>query len=430
MFAGPGVTSFAYLGVSVFYGWVIVAVLALFSVMAVGLAGPNIAIFIEPMSNELGWSPTTFGWAQLARLESVIIAGPLIGRALDRFGPRFIIATAGLVTSALVISMSYISGEWQLIAIFAVTGLLGMGQVADLFVNAPLAKWFVRRRGLAMGIALSGTPLGVAIFYPLLQLTIDAIGWRDTWRIFGIAGAVVIVPAALLLLRRQPEDLGMLPDGDAPRPLNDIDFGIDASEVSWSRSEAVRHPSFWLMIVGFTLFTYGWSTITIFRVPHFVERGLDPTLVAFSIAVDALVAIVVSVSLGRLSERVAPRYILALGVGGLIVSASSLIIVDNVAFLFAANIGYGFGFQTGHVAQSVMWANYFGRRHLGEIRGLTLPLTFGVGAAAFPVTGLIRESTGVYTPAWVVAIAVLVVSAGLLVSIKPPRKVDLGQPLG
>ena len=86
--------------------------------------------------------------------------------------------------------------------------------------------------------------------------------------------------------------------------------------------------------------TYGWSTITIFRVPHFVERGLDPTLVAFAIAADAIVTIVVSVSLGRLSERVAPRYILVLGVGGLLVSAGSLIVVDNVALLFVANFGY------------------------------------------------------------------------------------------
>lgn len=414
-----------------FYGWVIVAVLALFSLMAVGLAGPNIAIFIGPMSEDLGWSPATFGWAQLARLESVIIAGPLIGRALDRFGPRYIFAAVGLITSALVISMSYINSEWQLIAIFAVSGLLGMGPTADLFVNAPVAKWFVRRRGLAMGIALSGTPLGVAIFYPLSQFTIDAIGWREAWRVFGIAGAVIIVPAALLLLRRQPEDIGMLPDGDEPCPsaAENTREVESFNEVSWTRSEAIHHPSFWLMITGFTLFTYGWSTITIFRVPHFIERGLDPTLVVFAIAVDALVAIVVSISLGRLTKRIAPRYLLAIGGGGLIVSASSLIIVNNVALLFAANIGYGFGFQTGHVAQNLMWANYFGRQHLGEIRGLTLPLTFGVGAAAFPITGLIRESTGVYTPAWVTAIIILVIAAGLLGSIRPPLKIESGTPI-
>lgn len=402
-----------------FYGWIVVTVLALFSVMAVGLAGPNIAIFIAPMSNSLTWSPATFGWAQLARLESVIIAGPIIGKALDRFGPRYIVAGAGLITSALVVSMSYIHSEWQLIGIFAITGLLGMGQVSDLFVNAPVAKWFVRRRGLATSVALAGTPLGVAIFYPLSQLTIDAIGWREAWRVFGIAGAVVIVPTALLFLRRRPEDIGMLPDGDEPGPPTENDSGDN--EISWTKAEAIRHPVFWLMIMGFTLFTYGWSTITIFRVPHFIERGLDPTLIAFAIATDALIAIVVSISLGKISDRIPPRYLLVAGAGGLIISAGSLVIVNNVGLLFTANIGYGFGFQTGHIAQSIMWANYFGRRHLGEIRGLTLPLTSGIGATAFPLTGLIRDSTGVYTPAWVLAALILVGSASLLASIKPPQ---------
>jgi MFS family permease len=403
----------------IFYGWAIVGVLVIFTAMVVGLAGANIAIFIEPMTRELGWSSATFGWAQMARLETVIIAGPVLGRAIDRYGPRMLVAVAGLATSGLVLLLAYVNDEWQLIAIFVLTGLLGMGRASELFVNAPVAKWFVRRRGLALGIALAGTPLGVAIFYPLSQFTIDAIGWRDAWLVFGIAGAVVIAPLSLLVLRRQPEDLGLLPDGDS---LADGAVGAGATEVSWTRAEAVRNPTFWVLVGGFTLFTYGWSTITIFRVPHFIERGLDPTLVAFAIAIDAVVAIAASVLLGRLSERIAPRYVLMLGVVGLLISAGSLVVVDGVLLLFVANIGYGFGFQTGHVAQSMIWANYYGRRHLGEIRGLTLPLTFGLGAAAFPVTGMIRDATGTYTPAWVVAGVVLALAPFALVTVHPPTK--------
>ena len=83
-------------------------------------------------------------------------------------------------------------------------------------------------------------------------------------------------------------------------------------------------------------------------------------------------------------------------------------------------IGYGFGFQTGHVAQNVMWADYFGRAHLGSIRGIALPITIGLGAIAFPVTGTIREVAGVYTPAWVIALAALAIAAAILVAVRPP----------
>jgi MFS family permease len=298
--------------------------------------------------------------------------------------------------------------------------LLGLGRTADLFVNAPVARWFVRRRGLALGVALAGTPLGILVFYPLSQAVIDAIGWRDAWRVFGIAGAVVIAPMALLVLRRQPEDVGLLPDGDTGGGDAVTSMPTRDAEVSWNRAEAMRTPAFWLMVAGFTAFTYGWSTITIFRVPHFIERGLDPKLVAFAIAVDAAVAIGASIYLGQLLERVPARYVLVLGVAGLMVSAASLIVVDGVALLFVANIGYGFGFQTGHVAQNVMWADYFGRAHLGSIRGVALPITIGLGAIAFPVTGTVREVAGIYTPAWVVALVALAIAAAILVTVRPP----------
>ena len=284
------------------YGWAIVAVLVAFTAMAVGLAGPNIAIFIDPMTRELGRSPATFGWAQMARLEAVIVAEPLIGRAIDRYGPRLLVAVAGVLTAALVISLAYVQQEWQLIAIFFVTGLLGMGRAADLFVTAPVAKWFVRKRGLAMGVGLAGAPLGVAIFYPLSQITIDAIRWRDAWLVFAIAGIIIIGPISLFFLRHQPEDMGLGPDGDTASNPGARD-GVGDPEISWTQEQATRTVRFWVLIAGFTLFIYGWSTITIFRVPHFIERGLDPTLVAVPMAADAVVAIVsASTSVGWASE--------------------------------------------------------------------------------------------------------------------------------
>jgi MFS family permease len=130
----------------------------------------------------------------------------------------------------------------------------------------------------------------------------------------------------------------------------------------------------------------------------------------------------VSVVLGRASERLAPRYVLVLGIGALMVSAGTLIVVDSIPLLFVANLGYGIGFQAGHVAQSMMWANYYGRRHAGEIRGISLPLIFGLGAAAFPATGLIRHMSGVYTPAWTVSLITLAIAAVVLVTIRQPAK--------
>ncbi len=402
----------------IYYGWKVVAVLGVFSAMTVAMAGPNIAIFIAPMSRDLGWSPSAFGWAQFARLEAVIFAGPVIGRWLDRRGPRAPVVTVAAVGGALVLSLAYIRSEWQLVLVFLATGLLGMGRVVDLFVQAPVAKWFVWRRGQAMGLAMAGIPLGVAIFYPVSQLAIDTIGWRHAWQVFGVGGAFVVVPLAFAVLRRQPEDMGLTPDGEKAPP-GEADRGAIKPERSFTRAQAMRTRSFWLFIAGFTAFTYGWSSLSMFRVPHFIERGLDPTLVALTISLDAVVAMAASVGLGRLLDKIRPYHIMLVGLAGLTCSAAAAIVVNNVFWLLVANIGYGFGFQTGHVALNVLWARRFGRRHLGEIQGAALPLTMGIGAMAFPVTGYIRQATGAYTPAWVGAIACFALAALLLLAARP-----------
>ncbi len=408
------------------YGWIVVGVLGVFGAVGVGLAGANFALFIGPMSAELGWSASTFGWAVFARLAMILAAGPLIGRILDLRGPRIPVLAAALVAGGLTLWLSRVGAVWELMLAFAVMGLVGMGRANDLQASAPVAQWFVRRRGLAMGVALAGTPLGVAVYYPLTQLLIDLYGWRDALTILALTGTAIVAPLAFLL-RRCPEDIGLAPDGGrrpsdavAPRAAAPGRARIRESGRSLTRAQALRTGRFWLMLAGFTALSYGLSALAIFRVPHFIERGLSPPIVAGAIAVDAVVAIAASVALGRALDRLPARGILMAGVAAGAFCAIGLVVVDGLFWLFAANIGYALGFQTTHVAQSVMWANHFGRRHQGDIRGLTIPVTVGVGALAFPVTGYLRDEAGVYTPAWVVSIALLLAAGALLAAVRPP----------
>ena len=395
-----------------FHGWIVVAALGIFGAAGVGFAGANVALFIRPISAELGWSAATFGWAVFVRLLMVLVAGPIIGRILDRRGPRLPVVVATAVAGGLTWWLSRVGAVWELLAIFVAMGLVGMGRANDLQASAPVAQWFVRRRGLAMGIALAGTPLGVAVYYPLTQFLIDRVGWRDALGVLAISGVLVVLPPALLL-RRRPEDMGLAPDGDPARP--DAPGPTRPAERSVTRGAAVRTKRFRLMLAGFTAMTYGLSTLTVFRVPHCIERGLDPGLVAAVIALDAVVAVAASVLLGRLIDRLRVGTVLAVGLGAGAFSAVGFIVVDGPLWLVAANVGYALGFQVTHVAQSVLWADRFGRAHQGAVRGLTIPVTVGIGATAFPVTGYLRDVTGTYTPAWAVAIALLML-AGLLLA--------------
>ena len=399
-----------------FYGWIIAGVLGLFGAVGVGL-GVNFALFIEPISRDLGWSASTFGWALSLRLLMLLAAGPVIGRIIDVRGPRIPVIGGVLVAGALTLWLSRLAEPWELILVFILMGLVGMGRANDLQASASIAKWFVRRRGAAMGIALAGTPLGVVVYYPLTQTLIERIGWRDAFTVLALSGMAIVVPLGLLL-RRQPEDMGLLPDGEP--------FGAESAarasireRPSFTRREAMRTRTFWLMLAGFTAMAYGMSTLSIFRVPHFIERGLSPTIIALSIASDAIVAVIVSVVLGRSLDRLPHRGVLMAGLAVGMLCAVALIRVDGLFWLFTANFCYAIGFQSGYVAQSLIWAGRFGRVHQGDLQGFTIPVTAGIGALAFPVTGYLRDLTGAYTPAWAVAIGSLALAGVLLLAANP-----------
>ncbi|MEK9659999.1 MAG: MFS transporter, partial [Chloroflexota bacterium] len=176
------------------YGWVVVGALALFSAVSVGMGGANTALFIRPAGEDTGWSAGLFGWAQFARLAAMLAGGPLIGWVIDRRGARLPVLAALGVGAAALVALSRVEAPWMLVALFVLMGLAGMGRATDLFVTAPVASWFPRGRGLALGVALAGTPAGVALFFPLTQWLIDGFGWRTALMTLGVGGFALAAP--------------------------------------------------------------------------------------------------------------------------------------------------------------------------------------------------------------------------------------------
>jgi MFS family permease len=388
------------------YGWVVVGALALFSAVSVGMGGANTALFIRPAGEDVGWSAGLFGWAQFARLAAMLAGGPLIGWIIDRRGARLPVLAALGVAAAALLALSRADASWMLVALFVLMGLVGMGRASDLFVTAPVAGWFPGRgRGLALGIALAGTPAGVVLFFPLTQWLIEALGWRTALVALGAGGFALAAPAALLLRR-------------APAPVREGTHAV----ASLSRAQAMRGRDFWLLTAGFAAMLYGFSAVVLFRVPALVERGAAPGLVAWAIALDAVVAVLVSLLAGKLVDRLGVRALLGAGLAAGLASAGGLLAAGPLAWVFIVNIGYAVGFQTSAVAGAELWARRYGPTHLGAIRGASLPISVAVGAAAFPVTGMLRDATGAYAPAWWVAGAAFILAGALLARVSGGRR--------
>ncbi|MBM3946249.1 MAG: MFS transporter, partial [SAR202 cluster bacterium] len=370
-----------------------------------------------------------FGWSQTARQVASAVTSPLIGKLIDRHGSRVLLAFAAAITGLAMVGLAFMQHGWLLVPLFGVMGLVGMGGPGSLVTAVPVAKWFVRKRGRAMSFMALGIPVGGVIFVPLTQLFIDGIGWRWTWVVMAAIGAGLIIPLSLWLVRRHPEDMGLRPDGD-PSPA--LTAGRDGrrsgraapntDEVSWTVKEAARSPAFWSLVVVFSLTMLAMSSVGLHRIPHFMDQGLDPRLVAYATALDALAAGVSTFALGMLVDRYPAQYVGAAGFGLLAFAIYLTIIADTTALMFAAMLTFGMGVGSLMLLRNFMIADYFGRKHLGGIQGVMMPITLVFGGAGAPLAGFIRDAIGTYNPIWWGGLGLMVAGGALLALTPKPVK--------
>ena len=411
----------------IYYGWYIVAAIGTLSVVLANMVGANIGVFITPMGDDLGTGRSIFGWAFTARMVGFGMSGLVIGRLLDRFGPRGPLFVAGLVFGAATVALGFISSAWQMLPLFALMGLLGVQAGQSLYTNVPVAQWFVRKRGRAMALAFVGVPIGIAISGPLSQAAIDMVGWRTAWVVLGIGGGSAIALISLLVLRRRPEDLDLLPDGVTPEEAAATAAERNArpqavtDEHSWTRSEALRSGAFWRVAVVFGLLMFGTSTMNVFRIPYFVDQGVSPQLAAYNLTADAITAVFGSLIIGYLLERVQPRLLVAMGFCFLIVSFLLTMAATNLWGMFISSAFIGAGLSTLMVSQNAIWPAYFGRAHLGSIRGIAMPVTLACSATGAPLAGMVHDATGSYFSVWWVAIGAFVIAAIIMLRTPRPR---------
>lgn len=406
-----------------FYGWVIVGVMAASGAVSMAMGSLNFGLFIKPMGDQLGIGRAAFGWAQTARQGAGALSSPIIGPLLDRFGSRVMLPVSALATGAAMISLANMSVSWHLIVLFAVMGFAGMSGPGALVTSVPVLKWFVRDRGRALSFMSLGIPIGALLFVPLTQILIDAVGWRNAWVILAALGVAVIVPLSAVFVRRQPEDMGQLPDGATP--LTDADgetpSNAPVDEVSWATRDALRSPTLWRLVVAFCVVQLATGTVALHRIPDFMDRGLDARLVSYATAFDAVCAGAATFAFGMLVGRVPARFLGGLGFSFLAAASVLTIYADNVPIMALSMAIFGLGIGGMMFLNNFIWADYFGRENVGAIRGVVNPINLVVGGLGAPVAGYIYDFTGTYEVAWWAGVALMTFGAILTVMTGPPR---------
>ncbi|MDD9987907.1 MAG: MFS transporter [Spirochaetaceae bacterium] len=423
-----------------YYGWVIVA--AFFVLNAAGQASGtlNFGFFVIPMAEELGLSRQAIGWAQTMRLWASGLSGILIGRWLDRHGPRgpmllaIVVATGGLLLLARAESPAVLFGVLLGLGITGWTAPAG----GALIATVPVSKWFIRLRGRATGIVQLGLGVGGALFVSLTQVLISNHGWRSAWVTLAWLSAATV--PLVLLLRRQPSDMGLEPDGGPPsrtgRAHADRAFATgphDSSEsVQWTLRAAIRTATLWKLSAAFAILGFLLGAASVHRIPHWIELGFHPTTVSLAFAMDAGVATVMALVAGFVVERLDARMVglvscLSFCVGVALMAAAQLWAAGPwTPVLFASTVTFGCGVGTYMVVQGVIWAQYYGWQFVGTIRGVVLPFIFLASGLGAPLAGALRDASGNYRGSWLLVSALAVVAAGLILSARRPRTPQSG----
>jgi MFS family permease len=411
-----------------YYGWVIVG--ATFVTMGIGVnARTAFSLLFPPILDEFGWSRgVTAGAFSFGFLVSAVMS-PLIGRMMDRAGPRAVMELGVALMAGGLLLAPLTSQPWHLYLTIGV--LVGGGSVCLGYSGQSLflPNWFVRRRGLAVGIAFSGVGIGSTILLPLLQIAIDGVGWRAGCLMLGVLLLIVLAPINLLL-RRRPEDIGLLPDGDAaalsgaiPPRSNIVDQAW--AEVDWTLPRAMRTARFWWLALGYFCGLYAWYAVQVHQTRYLVEIGFSATLSAWALGLVSLAGIPGQIVLGHISDRIGREFVWGLSCFGFVVCFAALIALARFPapeLLFAMVLAQG---ALGYGLTSVMGAivsEIFQGRHFGEIFGAVMLAALAGGAAGPWVTGALHDLFGDYNVAFWLGIAFGVVSAGAIWRASP-RKV-------
>jgi MFS family permease len=406
-----------------FYGWWIVIIGCIQDAVKGGTFNTGFTVYFLPILTELHLSRAATSLPfSLAKLESAL-EGPVVGYLIDRFGPRAMLVLGTTLAGLGFVLLSFTHSYVFFVIVFM--GLLTTGFQAG-FNHATMAAvnhWFLRKRGLAMAIVQTGQAIGGVVLFPLVALAVLKLGWRYAALLSGVV--VLMLLPLVLLVRRSPESMGLLPDGESKPLLSPS--AIAATPVrrlretrEFTTREALRTSAFWLLAAFHGLRNVPYGGVSVHLVPLFVWKGLDQPTAAFFVGLMAFSTIITRLLTGWLGDRWSKQKIGALGVilgglGLLILTYSNGALWHMVCFVIL------FSFADG--INSVTWAlvgDLFGRQQFATIRGWIGMLQSLMAMPAAVFTGWVYDQTQSYTDALIPFAVLYGLAALVLWRASPP----------
>ncbi len=378
----------------------------------------SFGVFLKPMLADLGWSRATISGALSTYMLTNGLCSIGMGTLSDRYGPKSVVSTGTVFVAAGYILTSKITQPWHLYAMFSFVAVgMSTGYVP---VISTVTKWFVKKRGFAVGIVGAGVGLGQMIIPVLMRYFISLYGWRTSYVIMGFAVLCIGAPAALLLKQPGFKKNIELTENTEKTLVYDKDLQSESADIS--AIEAIKTLSFWLLLYIFISIVFGVSVIVNHLIAHVTDIGFNPMEASLVLTFVGGSGILGRIFIGLAADKVGTKIILN---GCILILAAlflGLIYADNLWWIYIIALFFGLGYGGSLPVIIKMSTEFFGITSAGAIFGILIfGATFG-GASGVTLAGYIYDVTGTYTLAFLISSTVMSVAFFISLIIKSPAK--------
>ena len=422
-----------------FYGWLVIGLVALGSFVATSIAGVVLGGIQGLIIDDTGWSRASIGLAAGVGLWGTGLSGPLLGRLVDRYGARKLMPAGTLILGLFLIFMLWAHSFWQFFVIAVAARIISQPILIGVVPRTVAVNFFRRRRNIALSVISVFRPFSGAMNIQLFALLAMVHGWRATFHYLGIFSLALTLPM-LLLIRRRPEDIGLLPDGavqsaesgggaatqasladqGTSSPRSTPFAGPGPTEDSWTAREALRTQAFWLVAFTAFLSTTAHTSIGFSLVPYLREAaGLSNSQAAGVLSIST--ALVLSnLGWGYLAERIGPRAAIVVSTTIAILLTGYLFTVNSTFGAYLFGVLWGIGTSSTEVLIAILMARYYGRSSYGTIVGALRPFeAAGLGLGSI-LGGAIYDLTNSYQGLFIEAAAASFVALLLILKATAP----------
>ncbi len=427
-----------------FYGWNIVGVAFVSLFISVGFSFYSYGALFKALADEFGGSRLGVGLGSTLLFTTTGLLAPWLGHQIDRRSIRKMMTLGAVVTAVGFFAVSQIRELWQFYAVFATLVALGLALLGQLPSSALVSNWFVRKRGIALGIATMGVSLSGMVMAPSATLLIEAVGWRGTFQVFSVLTLLVVTPVTWFFIVDRPEDIDLLPDGRRRPPTHEQEEEAEAEELPLSLGEPMlelpaeeddenppeerrihRDRNFWVIAVAIALNFCGNGALLTHLIPHATDLGFTAARSALILSLAAGVGALGKILFGWIADHTDLRVAMWIATALQTIALLRLLtLMSDPSWNAMLGAGAIFGLGMGGIVP--LWGSLvgaaFGRRSFGRAMGLMSPVMLPIQLLGVPFTGWIFDHFGTYRPAFMTLVGVYLAAMSTLLLLRLPDR--------